>query len=174
MNNKHLLRNALLYTDSTSPNSLDINYKINTQQPSVSFSKETLIPLSILKNNSSLEAMVFYLKEILGLKFVEIANLLGRDQRTIWVTYVNAEKKKIVFGAEDNIDTNSQLNNNMQQYLPLSIFTSRSFSILETIVFYQKNSQNFSFKEIADTLGKNYRTIWTVYKRALKKVTHEE
>jgi len=54
--------------------------------------------------------------------------------------------------------------------LPLNIFTSRKFSILETIVFYLKNTQNLSFNQISELLGKNYRTIWTVYKRAMKKL----
>jgi predicted DNA-binding protein (UPF0251 family) len=111
-----------------------------------------------------LEAIVCYLKEILRLRFSEIAELLNRDQRTIWVTYANAKKKKIVL----NIEENSQFN------LPISMFVPRTFSILETVVFYLKTAQNLSFNQISELLGKNYRTVWTVYRRALKKVEHEK
>jgi DNA-binding NarL/FixJ family response regulator len=57
--------------------------------------------------------------------------------------------------------------------IPVNIFVNRSLSILESIVIYLKSEYGFSFNEIATRLGKNYRTIWTVYKRALKKLEHE-
>jgi len=142
-------------------------------QLNVIFSKETSIPLSILTRNSSLEAIVFYLKEIRNLKFSEIASLLHRDPRTIWATYTNAKRKKIAFQVNTVIDETLQLDDTLSLDLPLSIFTSRTFSILETIVFHLKNTQNLSFTQISDLLGKNYRTIWTVYRRALKKIEHE-
>jgi len=164
MNSTQILRNRLFYDDSISLTNLNPTYKIYAQQLSISFSRETSIPLNILRHNSSLEAIVFYLKEILNLKFSEIAGLLNRDQRTIWVTYSNSKKKKIVLDIEEN----SQFN------LPLNIFVSRTFSILEAIVFYLKNIQNLSFNQISELLGKNYRTIWTVYRRALNKVEHEK
>jgi hypothetical protein len=164
MNNTQILRNTLFYTDLDSPTNLNISYKINVQQSDISFSRETLIPLNIVKNNSSLEAIVFYLKDILHLKFNQIAELLNRDQRTIWVTYANAKKKKIAL----NIDEDSQFS------LPLNLFVSRTFSVLETIVFYLRTNQNLSFNQISELLGKNYRTVWTVYRRALKKLEHEK
>jgi len=171
MNNIYLSQNTLFYHNfnslTTNIDTNNINYIVQKDYISnvqISFSKETLVPLSILKNNSSLEAIVLYLKEILNLKFSDIAKLLNRDQRTIWVTYTNAKKKKIVL----NLENISQLN------LPLNMFTSRNFSILETIVFYLRTNYTLTFNQISDLLGKNYRTVWTVYKRALKKIEFKQ
>jgi hypothetical protein len=175
MNNTYLLQNSLAYDNSDSliaknvtyDTNYDLHYatqKQNISHVQISFSKETTIPLSILQNNSSLEAIVLYLKEILHLRFSDIAELLNRDQRTIWVTYANAKKKKIVL----DLKNTSQLN------LSLNIFMSRNFSILETIVFYLRTNYALTFNQISELLGKNYRTIWTVYRRALKKIEHQQ
>jgi len=175
MNNKYLLLNTLTYNSNSltasivSITSPEIHYDVKVEQLyarklHISFSKETSIPLSILKNNSSLEAIVLYMKDVLEIKFNRIAELLNRDQRTVWVTYANVKKKKIILDANNDSNLN----------LPLSIFVSRSFSILETVVFYLRNNHNLSFNQISELLGKNYRTIWTVYKRALKKLDHEQ
>jgi len=167
MNNNYLLQNNLLHNNSDSFSTKDIIYAQPTthiQHIQILFSRDILIPLCILENNSSLEAIVLYLKEIKSLKFKDIAELLNRDQRTVWVTYSNAKKKKIVL----NLENTSQLN------LPLNMFTSRNFSILETIVFYLRTNYTLTFNQISDLLGKNYRTVWTVYKRALKKIEYEQ
>lgn len=167
MNNNYILQNSLVYNNSDSLTTKNINYIVQTQHiphVQISFSKETFIPLSILKNNSSLEAIVLYLKEVLNLRFNDIAKLLNRNQRTIWVTYATAKKKKIVLDLENT----SQLN------LPLNMFTSRNFSILETIVFYLRTNYALTFYQISALLGKNYRTVWTVYKRALRKIEYKQ
>lgn len=54
-----------------------------------------LIPASIFANRkfSALEAISVYLHDKIGLKFSEIAEILGRDQRTIWTSYSRARKK---------------------------------------------------------------------------------
>jgi predicted DNA-binding protein (UPF0251 family) len=163
MNNVYSLQNSLLYNDSTTLLTKKINYAIKAQGASLSISKEILIPLSVINHNSSLEAIVLYLKEICGLRFTEIAELLNRDQRTIWVTYANARKKKTVL----------DLRNSSTLTIPINMFSSRTFSILETIVFYLRTTQNLTFNQISDLLGKNYRTIWTVYRRALKKLDNK-
>jgi predicted DNA-binding protein (UPF0251 family) len=174
MNNSYILSTNMITINSSSSISVnstniigDVRCVIqnivqasNVSPVHVSLSKDMSIPLSIIRDNSSLEAMVLYLKEILNMKFSYIAELLNRDQRTIWVTYTNAKKKKIKI----DMDNNSQLT------LPLSIFTSRNFSILESIVFYLRTNYGLTFNQISDLLGKNYRTIWTVYKRALRKI----
>ena len=171
MNNNYLSRNVLTYSSNSltanitaSEISYDIKIKqLHARQVCISFLKETTIPLNILRNNSSLEAIVMYMKDILGMKFNRIAELLNRNQKSIWVTYANAKKKQIIL----DVNNDSQLN------LPISIFVSRNFSILETIVFYLRNNHNLSFNQISDLLGKNYRTIWTVHKRVSRKLEHE-
>ncbi|MBU0980905.1 MAG: sigma-70 region 4 domain-containing protein [Nanoarchaeota archaeon] len=54
------------------------------------------IPISVLRDRSlkPLEAIVEYLKDIQGLTYHEIAELLNRDDRTIWTVYNRAKKKR--------------------------------------------------------------------------------
>ena len=40
------------------------------------------------------EALVYYLKDTKGIRYREIAMLLGRDERNIWTVYSRANKKK--------------------------------------------------------------------------------
>ena len=53
------------------------------------------VPCCIFKERSLgiLEALTKYMKEDLDLKYKEIASLLNRDNRVIWMTYSNARKK---------------------------------------------------------------------------------
>ena len=53
-------------------------------------------------------------------------------------------------------------------FVPLSIFKDRSLSVLETLVYYLKDS-GFTFKEISLLINRDQRTIWTVYSRAKRK-----
>ena len=56
---------------------------------------DIVIPVSVLADRSlgPLEAVVRFLKDEKNLKYSEIARMLERDERTIWVTYNNAKKK---------------------------------------------------------------------------------
>ena len=55
-----------------------------------------LIPSSIFKERSLsvLEALSEYLKETLNLRLCKIADLLNKDQRTIWTVYHRAKVKR--------------------------------------------------------------------------------
>ncbi|MGV8141652.1 MAG: hypothetical protein ACP5NW_04395 [Candidatus Woesearchaeota archaeon] len=169
--NTYTLHNTLIYTNSISQQSYlpaEYTFKYDDKvrhierkkSMGVSLSKEINVPLSILAHNSSLEAIVLYLKDSLGMRFKQISDLLNRDQRTIWVTYANAKKKSFVI----NTDNYSQI------VIPLDVLSSRNLSILESIVLHLRSAYNLSFNQVSDLLGKNYRTIWTVYRRALKKI----
>ncbi|MEK6887206.1 MAG: hypothetical protein AABW88_05230 [Nanoarchaeota archaeon] len=59
-------------------------------------SSEIKIPISVLSNRSlaTLESVVVYLKENLNLTYHQIAELLNRDDRTIWTCYNRASKKR--------------------------------------------------------------------------------
>ncbi|MEM4398084.1 MAG: sigma factor-like helix-turn-helix DNA-binding protein [Candidatus Woesearchaeota archaeon] len=59
--------------------------------------------------------------------------------------------------------------NNNEINIPLSIFNNRDFSFMESVVFYMKETLNMSYHDIADSLNRDDRTIWTIYNRALKK-----
>ena len=54
------------------------------------------IPLRILQDRTFavLESIVEYLKEEKDLRYFEIAELLNKDQRTIWTVYNRAKKKR--------------------------------------------------------------------------------
>lgn len=120
------------------------------------------IPLSVIANDelSALESICRYLKDEKGLKNIEIARLLNRDQRTIWVTYANSIKKRP-----------ARLEAGESAYtLPLSIFQDRSFSVLEAVVRYLKDTHNLRYSEIAKLINRDERNVWGLYNRAGKKL----
>jgi hypothetical protein len=53
------------------------------------------VPLTVFSDRSKsvLESLVFYLKTNYSLRNVEIAKLIGRDERNIWAIYSKAERK---------------------------------------------------------------------------------
>lgn len=119
------------------------------------------LPISIFNNKelSALETITKYLKENQNLRYIDIAKLLNRDQRTIWVTYNNSKKKR-----------QDSLNVEQSEYIvPLSIFSDRNLSILENLVSYLKDNYNLRYVEIASLLNRDERNIWGVYNKAKKK-----
>ncbi len=122
---------------------------------------EVELPVSIFDNKelSALESICKYLKEELKLRYSEIANLLNRDQRTVWVTYSNALKKR----KEKLVVRESEYK------IPVSIFKDRKLSVLEAIVAYLKDNYNLRYVEISKLLNRDERNIWGVYDKAKKK-----
>ncbi len=120
------------------------------------------IPIEIFQdpNLSGLESIVKYLKEVHALKYSEIAKMLGRDDRTIWTAYNKSKEKS----PEQNAPTKTSFS------IPINLFKNRLFSVLEHISSHLKDNYNLTYHRIAELLGKNDRTIWTVYNRYLKKV----
>lgn len=123
---------------------------------------EPAIPVSVFDNEylSALEAIVKYLRENKSLKFSEIARLISRDQRAIGVTYRFARKKMTTIIRAPVV----------KYSLPLSVVADRKLSVLEGIVYYLKKKYSLSYHDIALLLRRDDRTVWTVYKRALKKL----
>ena len=144
---------------------LEESHKLDSKQIADLFEKriikKDLLPISIFDNNelSCLESIVKYLKEELELKLHEIALLLNRDDRTIWTTYNFAckKRKKRLQVKESKI------------LIPISIFTNRKLSVLESIIGYLKDNFNLRYSEIAALLNRDERNIWTVYNRYKKK-----
>ena len=99
-----------------------------------------------------------------GLKFNEIARLIGRDQRTIWTNCNNASKKKKgkIIVEEKGIS------------IPLNIFRNRRLSILESIVNYLKIDKGLKNSEIAEMLDRDSKNIWTLYSRVKKKLAKDK
>ncbi|MEM2090038.1 MAG: hypothetical protein QXL88_03065, partial [Candidatus Pacearchaeota archaeon] len=123
--------------------------------------KKEEIPVSIFTENlGALEAVVKYMKEELKMNYSEIAKRLNRDERTIWITYRNALKKK-----KEKLDVKAT-----KFFVPISIFAERRLSILESLVRYLKE-KNLTYAEIAKLLNRDQRNIWTINSRARKKLS---
>ena len=116
------------------------------------------VPAAIFAGNlSPAESLAKFLKENNGLSYHEIAELIGRDERSIWANYKRAAKKMPwPFGINNGIS------------VPASIFNSEK-SILESLVCYLKGSKKMRNSSIAKLLNKNTANIWTVHSRAKKK-----
>jgi hypothetical protein len=116
------------------------------------------LPLTIFENQdlSALETICKYLKEEKGCRYNEIAGMLHRDQRTIWVTYNNSLKK-----------SNGKLAFAESQYnLPITIFQDRKLSVLESIVYYLKGNYNLRYSQIAKLIQRDERNIGAIYHKA--------
>ena len=132
----------------------------NVIEQEVLAQREPSIPAGVFGNDalSSLEAIVKYLKEELKLKFSKIGKLLNRSNKTIWATYHKSIKKMpSSFGL---------ISRNVM--IPVSAFSNRSFSTLESVVGFIKDL-GYTNHEVAVMLHLDDRTIWTVYDRVKKK-----
>jgi hypothetical protein len=69
-------------------------------RPLVACDDDFCIPLSVFGNRqlSILENLTEYLKDTAKLRYHEIANLIDRDQRTIWTSYMRAKQKRLTNG----------------------------------------------------------------------------
>lgn len=154
---QHLSKQELLTTLQLLQEEQQLSYRY--LQRLVRQTQEIMIPLSIFTRElSALESICKYLKEQLHLSYHRIAELLHRDDRTIWTTYQHARKKKQI-----------PLQIKKSLSIPLHLFAERTLSVLETIVSYLKEQHDLSYKEISVLMHRNERTIWTVYQRARKK-----
>ena len=121
-------------------------------------SKQEDIPVSIFSNDklTVLEAVVKYLREELSFSYSRIASIIKRKEGPVGVTYRKAKSKM-----PEKLDTSSR------EGIPLGIF-SRRLSCFESVVLYL-DKKGMETKEIAWLLRRNYRTIWTINKRARRK-----
>ncbi|MBI4158755.1 hypothetical protein HY500_00680 [Candidatus Woesearchaeota archaeon] len=122
--------------------------------------KELLIPVTIFSDKlSCLETVVKYLREHLGLSTKEISKLMKRSNKTIYQSYRSASEKfpgNLVFA-------------DSQYYIPLLFFSRRELSVLEHIVRFLHEECELRYSTIARMLSRDPRTIWTVYRRVVKK-----
>lgn len=139
------------------------------------FEEENSVPILIFDNDKlgALEAIVKYLKENRDLSFKKISILLNRNEKTVWATYFNA-KKKLPGKFELERDYLKTCKGKYKKELlwiraPLSIFRDRKLSVLESVVKFLKEEHDLKYHEIAVLLNRDDRTIWTTYKRGLKK-----
>jgi hypothetical protein len=119
------------------------------------------VPLSLFSHNhlGVLECVVKFLRENQKLSYSGIAELLNRNDRTIWATYRKAKTKHndlfTVAGGERTV--------------PCAIFIDRKLGPLEALTIYTKDMMNMSFNEISKRLNRDYRTVWISYQNGQKK-----
>ena len=100
---------------------------------------------------------------------------MNRDDRTVWGAYESSkeklknEKNKLSEGYIDGGRDEEKRSTNDDIGVPLIIFRDRTFSVLETIVAFLKDSLHMRYCQIARRLCKDDRTIWTIYRRFKKK-----
>jgi hypothetical protein len=58
--------------------------------------------------------------------------------------------------------------------IPIEVLQNRDLSTLEAIVRYLKDEEGYTYSQIAHLLNRDDRTVWTTYKRAVKKVVGRE
>ncbi len=140
-------------------NRLKKRYNLSSTEVISLTQKEILIPTTIFtKKLSPLETDVKYLKENLDLDYSRIAELLGRNRKTIWQAYKNAAKK-----LPEHMKPAETVYN-----VPVSALRDK-LSILEATVAYLKDQFKLSYHKIGELLQRDERTVWTVYNRAEKK-----
>ncbi|MBD3164141.1 hypothetical protein GF323_03000 [Candidatus Woesearchaeota archaeon] len=132
------------------------------------------IPAGLFRSRlGPLEALVRYLKDVLELNFSKIAELLSRDETTIWTTYHNSRKKsdKIIVDIElDDINFRKLKVRKSGLIIPLEIFSERKLSILEALCMYLKENFNLSYHNIGLLVNRNERTVWTAVSRGRRKL----
>jgi len=122
--------------------------------------KEIKIPVTVFENKvAPLEALVKYMKDMLGMDINQISEQLNRSSKTVWATYNNAKKK----------DDGSFWVKDTKVLIPLSIFRHRMLSVMESTVEFLKEKHELRYNEIASVIGRDQRTVWTAYNRAVKK-----
>ena len=60
-------------------------------------------------------------------------------------------------------------NKKKEMKIPISIFSTRKLTTFESLVMYMKDEVGHTYHEIAVMLQRDDRTIWSTYKRAVKK-----
>ena len=116
------------------------------------------IPAGIfIEELGGLEAIAKYMKENLGMTYHEIAEILSRNDRTIWTAYNKSIKKQ---KTQIKIKASTA-------YFPVSIFKNRKLTIFEAMVVYLKD-KGMKYVEIGELLNRDQRNIWTIYSRASK------
>jgi DNA-directed RNA polymerase specialized sigma24 family protein len=135
-------------------------YGINMEDLAKILNKEDKIPITIFNDKlSSLESIVKYMKENLNMGYKGIAEVLYKNPGLIGVIYRNAKRKM----SEAFEVSPSKVS------IPFSAFYPE-LTVFESVVYYLKNNYNFNYRNIAQLLKRDERTIWTVYQRAKKKL----
>ena len=52
--------------------------------------------------------------------------------------------------------------------IPITVFRNRDLAVLESLVKYMKEELKMNYAEIAESLNRDERTVWTAYNRKQK------
>ncbi|MBT4823626.1 hypothetical protein HN695_04510 [Candidatus Woesearchaeota archaeon] len=138
-----------------------------------SWYNEIFLPSSIfVPELGCLEAVVKYLRENLNLKLKDIAAKLQKSEANVRISYSKASKKHLKKFRTINVVDKHRKVTGAIVFVPLNIFVSK-LSMLEALVKFLKDDKELKYNEIGKLLGRNQRTIWTVYNRAIKKLNSE-
>jgi hypothetical protein len=121
------------------------------------------IPLAIYEDRhiGVLEATVRYMRDTYSMRLIDIARLLNRDSRTVWMAYSKARLKQKSTAVLGKIDAVT---------IPCMIFADRRIGPLEAVVFYAHDKMDMKFSEIAAVLKRDYSTIWLSYRNCTRKL----
>jgi len=114
------------------------------------------LPLSVFRSRKLgiLEVTVKYLKDNSNLNYSQIAVLLNRDDRTIWTSYRQAQKKS----KERLVEENDSIR------VDVKIFSDRHLAPLQALVKHLR-SRGMTIKQISKELSRDYKTIWLTDKK---------
>ncbi len=124
--------------------------------------QEISVPLPVFSSGAPpVEALCGYLSHSKGLSHKEIAQLLGRNEKSIWSIVKKSKQKKTVF--------KNNLKHSEKHFLPLSIIQNHSHTLLENIIIYLRTTYKLKNPQIAKLLHKSPNSIAVLAKRARKK-----
>ena len=149
--------------DSNSLVSLDIlkkhlleHHHLSAVQINEFVQSEIAIPVSCFNEKLSiLESVVKFLKEEQDFNYHKIGLMLERDERNIWTTYANSQKKM-----KAKLDVSSSIR------IPISEFKNEAG--LFAAVKYLKENLDVTYHKIGVLLSRDERTIWITYNKKSK------
>lgn len=114
------------------------------------------VPIAAFRSDlTPLETIVKFLREERGMRLVDIAAVVGRDQRAIGVTYARVARKMPgpLPGGSSHV------------LFPAVLLRDEALTPAEHVVRFLRDA-GFSHAEIARMLGRDGRTVWTLDARS--------
>lgn len=102
---------------------------------------------------------------------------LDRERTVIPLDVINSLKSFVLEKRLDPSQTRTIFSREIAPWIevpensvPVEIFRNNKLSALESVVKYLKEEKEYSFVKIALASGRNSKTIWTTYRRTIKKM----
>jgi hypothetical protein len=113
------------------------------------------IPTTIFsKKLGALESISKYMKENLGMSYHNIAELLNRNERTIWTAYNKATEKQ-----KEPIEVKET-----EIFIPISVLNNRELTILESVINYLRE-KDMKYSGIAKLINRDQRNVRAIYNK---------